>query len=291
MMILNTPINRTLGFVFVFLFMYSNNLVSQTISGELKKWHKITVEFTGPSSSETNTTNPFTDYALNVNFIGPSGTMTVPGYFAADGNAAETSATSGNKWFVHFSPHEVGQWSYFVSFKTGTDVAMNGGGVSAGFMDGMSGSFTVAATDKTGEDLRGKGRVEYVGEHYLQYAETGEWFIKGGADAPENTLAYDDFDAVPNRANRPKTWAAHQQDYLASETSSYTWQNGKGSELLGVVRYLASKGLNAWSFLTFSLAGDDHNVFPNLLKVNEWHRPKHPCHFESDCRKSHTMLI
>ncbi len=268
-MIFNIPFNRTFPIVVVFLFIFSNHLVSQTITGELKKWHKITLEFTGPTSSETNATNPFTDYALDVNFIGPSGTMTVPGYFAADGNAAETSATTGNKWHVHFAPHEVGSWSYFVSFKTGADVAVNGGGASAGFMDGMTGSFTVAATDKTGDDLRAKGRVEYVGEHYLQYAETGEWFIKGGADAPENTLAYDDFDDVPNRANRRKNWAAHQQDYLASEASSYTWQNGKGSELLGVVRYLSSKGLNAWSFLTFSLAGDDHNVFPHLLKVNE----------------------
>lgn len=260
---------RQLFVSFLYIIFFAPFIHGQTITGELKKWHKITLEFTGPSTSETATNNPFANYELEVNFTGLSGTLTVPGYYAADGNAAESSATSGNKWHVHFSPPETGLWSYSVSFKAGADVAVNGGGVSAGFMDGMSGSFNVSNTDKTGDDLRAKGRVEYVGEHYLQFAETGEWFIKGGADAPENTLAYEDFDDVPNRANRRKSWAPHQQDYLASEASQYTWQNGKGSELLGVVRYLWSKGLNAWSFLTFSLAGDDHNVFPHLLKVSE----------------------
>ena len=32
----------------------------------------------------------------------------VPGYFAADGNAANTSATSGNKWRAHLSPDKAG---------------------------------------------------------------------------------------------------------------------------------------------------------------------------------------
>lgn len=227
------------------LLFFSFTINAQTISGELKKWHKVTLEFTGPSSSETNSTNPFSDYALQVNFIGADKTFTVPGYFAADGNAAETSATSGNKWHVHFTPPETGVWNYAVSFKQGPNVAINGGGTGVASIDDTYGSFTIEDTDKTGDDLRAKGRVEYVGEHYLQYAETKEWFIKGGADAPENTLAYEDFDEVPNRANRRKSWAPHQQDYLASEASSYTWQNGKGSELLGVIRYLWSKGLNA----------------------------------------------
>src|SRR5688572_17954213 len=39
------------------------------ISGELKQWHKITLELAGPFAAETDTApNPFTDYALNVTF-------------------------------------------------------------------------------------------------------------------------------------------------------------------------------------------------------------------------------
>jgi hypothetical protein len=40
----------------------------------------------------------------------------VPGYFAADGNAGETSAESGTKWRAHLAPDKAGQWNYFVSF-------------------------------------------------------------------------------------------------------------------------------------------------------------------------------
>jgi len=237
------------------------------MDGELRKWHKITLTFDGPQSSETASPNPFSDYRLEVTFTNGNSSYTVPGYFAACGNAAENSCDSGNKWRVHFAPDKTGTWNYEVVFKTGNDVAINGGGSSAGFMDGATGSFSVANSNKSGRDHRAKGRLQYVGQHYLQYAETGEWFVKGGADAPENTLAYDDFDDVPNRSNRRKSWSPHQQDYVASDAGDYTWKNGKGSELLGAINYLSGKGMNALSFLTFSLSGDDENVFPHRLKV------------------------
>ena len=82
------------------------------ISGELKTWHKITLTFDGPETSETAEPNPFTDYRLNVTFSKGAKTYDVPGYYAADGNAANTSATAGNKWRVHFAPCEAGQWQY-----------------------------------------------------------------------------------------------------------------------------------------------------------------------------------
>ncbi|MEM6699045.1 MAG: DUF5060 domain-containing protein, partial [Bacteroidota bacterium] len=249
-------------------FCYTPIMAQANISGELKKWHKITLTFDGPNTSETATPNPFSDYHLVVTFTNGNSSYTVQGYYAADGNAEESSATSGNKWRVHFAPDAIGTWNYSVAFQTGDDVAIDGGGSSAGFMDGETGSFTVSATDKTGRDLRGKGRLAYVGEHYLQFQETGEWFLKVGADAPENTLAYEDIDDVPNRGDRRKNWSPHSGDYDATEANAYTCQNGKGSELLGAIKYLSDKGMNVISFLTFSLSGDDENVFPHLLKVD-----------------------
>ena len=66
--------------------------------------------------------NPFTDYRLNVTFphAATGKPYVVPGYYAADGNAANTSAAAGNKWRVHFAPSEEGQWTYVASFRTGT---------------------------------------------------------------------------------------------------------------------------------------------------------------------------
>ena len=277
--------HRSLLIAFAVSLIFTLSVFSQAdISGDLMKWHKITLTFNGPNVSETSNPNPFTQYRLNVTFTHQSGSPSyvVPGYWAADGDAANSSAANGNKWRVNFPPDKTGTWNYSVSFRTGANISINtspNAGSSAGFMDGETGSFLVAPTNKTGKDFRATGRAEYVGEHYLQYQETGKWMVKGGADAPENTMAYNDFDATPNQGNRRKTWQPHQQDYLASEASQYTWKNGKGTELLGVVRYLSDiKGVNALSFLTFSLDGDDDNVYPHRQKqanANSWGQVDH----------------
>ena len=244
-----------------------------TISGELKQWHKVTLTFDGPQTSEKADPNPFTDYRLNVIFKHSSGkTYVVPGYYAVDGDAANTSATSGNKWRVHFCPSRVGQWSYNASFRSGKDIAISldeNAGSSAGCMDGDTGTINIVPTDKTGRDHRGKGRLQYVGEHYLQYAGSKEFFLKVGPDSPENAFAYEDFDNTPNRSNLRKSWKPHQHDYVAAEATQYTWKNGKGTELLGALNYLASEGVTAFSFMPFTFGGDDQNVYPHVLKISD----------------------
>ncbi|MCH7228406.1 DUF5060 domain-containing protein [Haloferula sp. A504] len=238
------------------------------VSGELKKWHRVTLHCPGPATSETAEPNPFADYRLDATFSHPGSgkSYVVPGFYAADGDAAESSGDAGDQWQVRFRPDEEGTWNYVLSFRSGDDIAIDAGaGISAGYFDGEAGSFEVGPTDKAAPDLRAKGRLEYVGAHHLRFAETGEWFMKCGTDAPENLLAYEDFDATPDAGNRRKSWSPHAADYDASRMSGFTWQGGKGSELLGAIDYLASEGLNAFSFLTFNIDGDDDNVFPHRL--------------------------
>jgi hypothetical protein len=247
------------------------------VSGELKQWHKVTLTLDGPQATETeNDPNPFTDYRMDVTFTHESGTCRykVPGYFAADGNAAESSAASGNKWRAHLSPDKTGKWTYTVSFTKGKNVAVDesakGEGVAG--CDGASGTFTIALTDKTGRDFRAKGRLTYVGKHYLQFAGTKEYFLKAGADAPENFLAYRDFDgdfkADGHKDNLVKDWKPHVQDWRPGDP---TWQNGKGKGMIGAVNYLASKGANAVSFLAMNILGDDQNVFPYVSYTDYAH--------------------
>jgi len=45
---------------------------AEVITGELKKWHKVTLTFTGPQTSENAEPNPFLDYRLNVTFKTPA---------------------------------------------------------------------------------------------------------------------------------------------------------------------------------------------------------------------------
>lgn len=256
------------------------------ISKALKKWHKVTLTFDGPETSEDADFNPFMNYRFNVEFsheISGKKYM-VPGYFAADGDAGMTSAVSGNKWRVHFSPDEIGEWQYIVDFRKGTWSAISDKpktGLSGGFMDGAKGSFTVTETDKKGRDFRAKGRLQYVGERYLKFAEAGEYFLKQGPDSPENFLSYTDFDGTyhsdGHKDNMVKTWEPHLKDWTKK---SPTWKNGKGKAIIGALNYLASKGLNSVSFLTNNIVGDDQNVFPyvdydtydriDVSKMEQW---------------------
>ncbi|WP_250931572.1 DUF5060 domain-containing protein [Aporhodopirellula aestuarii] len=246
----------------------SDSVVS--VSGELQQWHKVTLTLEGPQASEDGNPNPFLDYRLQVTFTHPASGLTyvVPGYFAADGDAANTSATSGNKWRAHLSPDHAGEWTYAVSFREGDGVAVSDdpkAGTSLSGLDGLTGEITVAKTDKTGRDLRSKGRLNYVGKHHLHFAGTGEYFLKCGADAPENFLAYADFDGEfksdGHKDDLVKTWQPHVQDWKAGDP---TWQDGKGKGIIGAVNYLASQGLNVFSFITMNINGDDQNVFPYL---------------------------
>jgi len=275
---------------FVSLFVVSVTLVCSIgwaqgeISGELKTWHKITITFDGPETSEQAEPNPYLHYRLNVTFSNGDSTYLVPGYYAADGNAANTSADSGNKWRVHFAPDATGTWNYEVSFRQGENVAVNDdpdAGESAGYMDGETDSFDVKPSDKTGRDMRAKGRLNYIGEHFLKFAGTKEYFLKAGADAPENLLAYEDFDGDfktdGHKDQFIKSWQPHVKDWNQGDP---TWQDGKGKGLIGAVNYLASKGMNVFSFLTLNIAGDDRNVFPytdydervrmDVSKLDQW---------------------
>lgn len=260
-----------LSLLIVGLCLYAcNNSSNVRIQGELKKWHRITLVFDGPNTSELTDENPFLSYRLDVTFTNNGQTYTVPGFFAANGNAAETGGDSGNKWMVRFTPNKTGVWNYKVSFKHGENIAVaedNLQAVSAGFMDNLKGKFTIADTDKTGMDNRAKGRLNYIGEPYLKYEETGNYFIKVGVDAPENLLAYCDFDATPDVFDLQKNWEPHLTDFC-DDAREFIWKGEKGKNLLGAINYLASEKLNAFSFLTFNVDGDDRNVFPHLLKVS-----------------------
>lgn len=155
------------------------------LMGDLRKWHKITLVFpNGPSSSESADPNPFTDYRLDVTFTNGNLTYLMPGFYAADGNAAETSASSGSVWQCNFAPSMTGTWTWQASFLSGSNVAMEWplvSGTPTAF-HGVSGFFVIDPTNKSGRDLRGKGMLQYVRKHHLQFRETGEYFLKAGVD-------------------------------------------------------------------------------------------------------------
>ncbi len=240
---------------------------------DVQQWHTLTLSFEGPQTHEQAEDNPFLHYRLNVTFQHENKTLTVPGFYAVDGKAAETSAEAGRLWQVRFSPDETGVWTYTASFRKGNNIAVSddpnaGEGV---FFDGAQGSFQVIPSDKKGSDFRGKGRLNYIGQRYWQFAGTREYFLKGGTDSPENFLAYNEFDGTyfggkaESRSGEAATnqqlhhYQPHARDWQSGDP---VWQQHKGKNIIGGINYLASQGVNSLYFLTLNIAGDGKDVWP-----------------------------
>jgi hypothetical protein len=240
-----------------------------TIDGERRQWHDIQLSFAGPRTSETAKANPFLNYRLNVTFTHGARTYVVPGYFAADGKAADSGAGEGNVWRVNFVPDETGTWTYKVSFRTGADVAVsldpNAGAATA--FDGETGAFNVALTDKKGRDNRANGMLRYADSHYLRYAGTGRYFVMAGTQSPENFLAYYEFDNTRDYRGQkglPYPDQLHHYDPHVKDwkPGDPTWQGGKGKGIIGALNYLAGKGMNSFYTLTMNNYGDAMDTNP-----------------------------
>lgn len=257
------------------------------ISGEMKVWQPVTISFDGPKTSEIADPNPFLDFRLDVTFSKGGKVFTVCGYYAADGNAGQTSATEGNQWRVQFVPSEAGRWEYVASFRTGKGVAI-ADDVKAGdgtAFNGEKGIVAIEAADKNAPGFLSKGLLIDSGKGYLQFSGTKKYFLKGGADSPENLLGYADFDGTfdtegLNRDGEAKGkefihhYQPHEQDWKPGDP---VWKGGKGKGMIGGLNYLAGQGVNSIYFITYNLdGGDGKDVWP-------WTDPKERLRF--DCSK------
>ncbi len=259
----------------VWIYSSCTNPASYEIEGELKKNHTITLTFQGPELSETSEDNPFVNYQLNVKFTQGDKVYHVPGYYAADGNAGETSAEAGSIWKVHFNPDAEGTWNFQVSFRNGKNIAVSDE-MKAGepvYFDGIQGTFDIGPSDKTGRDFRSKGRI-IVSENrrFFKYTDSDTYFLKAGADSPENFLAYQDFDGTYRHLAEARDGEAdpteslhryepHLQDWNEGDPS---WKGGKGKAMIGALNYLASQGMNVVYFLVMNINGDGKDVWPYI---------------------------
>lgn len=217
-------------------------------------WQPLSISFNGPAASETDDQpNPFLDYRLQVQFVGPSGqSYDVPGYFDGDGNGGE----SGNKWAVKFTPDEQGEWSYKASLRHGSNVAVSlaGDAAKAVTLPGAGGTIKVEPRDTSAAGFLKWGRLEYVGGHYLKFKDGPHW-IRGGADSPENFLAYAGFDNTP----ASHRYADHVSDWRDGDPD---WNNGSGKAIIGALNSLADQQVNSLYFLTMNIGGDGGDVWP-----------------------------
>jgi len=235
------------------------------------QWHTITLPFEGPETSEKAEKNPFLDYRLDVILTQGDAEFNLRGFYAADGNTAETGADSGNRWKVRFTPDRPGKWSYSARFQQGNRIALsddpNAG--EAIELENANGEFIVVPTDKDGRDFRAHGRL-IASNGYFRFKDSGNYWMKGGANSPENLLAYADFDNTYRMQTSKEDGEAETNEVIHSykphikdwKTGDPTWQDGKGKGLIGALNYLSSKGMNVAYFLTLNILGDGKDVWP-----------------------------
>ncbi len=236
-----------------------------------QQWHTVELDFIGPEVSESGTPNPFLDYRLDVDFTHESGTQTVRGFFAADGNAANSGAESGRIWRVRFTPQKKGQWKYAASLSTASNIALADDVSKAQNVkiENDAGAFYVVDSDKELPDFRAKGVIEASGS-YFKFRDTDQYWIKTGANSPENILGFHEFDNTYRYADNQRegeatvgidlhTFEPHLSDWQLGDP---TWRNGKGKALIGAYNYLADKGMNSSYFLTMNINGDGKDVWP-----------------------------
>lgn len=233
--------------------------------GDPVRWQPVILTFDGPDSSEGATPNPFLDYRMSVSFSHQQSgvSRTAQGFFAADGNAAESSADAGSKWRVRFTPPLAGTWVWRAEFRSGPGIAVSEATGEAAAFDGESGTLAVGAAPDGAPGFASKGFLTPVGEHYLRFGN-GERFLKGGADSPENFLGYFEFDGTVDTASHGGVstdrgsflhrFEPHARDWGEGDP---TWQGGKGKNIVGALNYLASKGMNSVYFMTYNLDGGD----------------------------------
>lgn len=257
--------------------------------------HPIALEFLGPTVGEDDALNPFTDYRLTVTFTSPNGESetAVRGFYAADGDAANSSSNSGNVWRAMFTPDKLGEWSWTARLATAQDIAIDRN-ISSGREVPLAtphGSFTVLPSDAEGKDWRapGNGRLVAKDGRYIR-SGSGEVWLKSGTNSPENLLAYEGFDGTfrlggnardgeANSGEELHRFASHEQDM---KSTASLWQTGKGRGLIGAIDYLADRGVNAAYFLTWNIEGDGKDVWPfadpsdptrfDVSKLDQWER-------------------
>jgi hypothetical protein len=116
-----------------------------------------------------------------------------------------------------------------------------------------------------------------VGGHHLQHLGSGKFFIKGGADSPENWLGYTGFDntfdggAGPGTPDGLHAFPTHAADWNPGDPD---WDRtdppgtNNGRAIIGALNYLNERGINSIYFLPMNIGGDGRDSWPYPGPIN-----------------------
>lgn len=234
-----------------------------TLEGRRLAWHPLTFKVELPFALDESP-NTFLNYQFWMHIGSGTGwEFHVPGYFAADGDAANSGASSGSivefKWMAPASDIYVADFDIRFGSNIGISTDQNAG---SSILTGQK-TFYIGATQAL-SGFEHQGRVVYDGTRYLKHAATGELYLKNGADSPESFFADSrvisqalvaELDGLsPAGSNKVPNFLSHENDWQRDDPS---WRGGKGKGLIGAVNYLAQHGANAFYSVNNGVNGGD----------------------------------
>ncbi len=272
----------------------------QSIYG-FSKWQPVdflmedTVTGINWTEAGTGPNNPWVTCLMVAEFkhISSGTYFTVRGYYAGDGNAAYTEATSGNVWKARFTPPYEGQWAVLAEFHYGSNINIQRPVVGPVLHSQYAtDTFLVTSTTNGQSDFDLHGPIYYRPDrHYPYHMDGTPYRITYSSDSRENRLAYDGFEDL-SAMNDGKddgnfsNYSNHFQDTLSTWYAHIpSWDNVRG--LFGEARYLAdTAGANGISFLLNNASGgDDENVFPWINWCNPANDTDHPNQYNFSIKK------
>lgn len=256
----------------------SKHCVTKPNALETTLFSTVKLDLHGPHLSENDEENPFTQYALWTKIKHESGKeWSIRGYFAADGKASISSADSGEVWRTKFTPSLLGKYTFSNTLYKGSKAAITkhtDADKTLNVIKQTTGDLLVSEypIDVTGFKNSGFLATKN-GFFYFPY--TQQYWLKTGANSPENLLAYWEFDGTYRASEHPRDgesragknlhkFAAHVEDFSLKDPLWSHPQQAKGKGLIGAINYLANQGVNAQYFLTMNIKGDGRDVWPYI---------------------------
>ena len=220
-----------------------------------------TLSIKGPRVTESRET--FTDFRATLRGTTPSGqSISIPGFFAADGDAARSSAEAGDLWRANYVFEEAGPYVLEFELCAQPGIALTDEACD----DPTLKRYTYDISD----NARPSGLLTQGRNRYLM--RDGDVFLKTGAGSPENLLAYADFDGTYSAGgigfpalgeDQLHRFAAHARDAWPGTPQ---WDNDpespRGSTIFGVFDYYEDVGVNSQYIVAMNVHGDGWDVFP-----------------------------
>lgn len=210
------------------------------VAGPMRAWRTLVLNFWGPERVESPET--FRDFRLELTLRDArSGErLRIPGFFAGDGTAADTSATGGSVWRAMFTPPSDGEWNYVASFRSGPEIAVSRdpeAGQRVDPIDGARGRLLIAPTSPGGPDLRELGPIA-LGDGGYAFPRSAASLLEHAAPALDDLLALRDFDGAGVFEDAPE----RDGSGAAWRPGDPIWADGRGRTAIGLLNAASDSG-------------------------------------------------